>query len=312
LTDDYAMSESGSVTWPSSTNPTWDFTWGLSDAPDEDGLTIYQAYYQGKKVFWKASLPAFRTYYYPSGGPKYKDPLNATTAETHSRVPGTDKVGVETVSDGRKNGVSLSSFFRIGQYRIHQEWTMWDDGIIEPRVYSAGLQHPEDHRHHAYWRLDFDIEGAANETVFEYNRGSGNQGWGPGWSHFTTETQRTQSSTRNRCWAIMDEGGTGPGYLIIPGHHDGPATSFAPYDLWGMRFHWAEDENGRHGQNSALTGSGVSTGSVSGVSQYIDGENIRREDDVIWYCSHFHHNHEDGRDEWLHGGPVLVPFRYGA
>jgi len=311
------MAESGFLEWPTSSNPTWRLHWGLSDGPDEEGLTLYQAYYAGKKVFWKASLPVFRTHYYPtSNGPQYKDPLNADWAETHSRVPGNDFVGTETVSDGQKQGVALSAFFKVGMYKIYQEWTLWNDGVIEPRVYSAGLQHQLDHRHHAYWRLDFDIEGASNETVFEYNMGSGNEGWGPGWSHFESEAERTKQGSTNRCWAIMDEGGTGPGYLVLPGHHDGPATSFAPYDLWGMRWHASEDENGRHGQNSALTNpappSQFGTGQVSGVSQYIDGEDIRREDDILWYCSHFHHNHEHGGDEWLHGGPVLIPFRYTA
>lgn len=306
------MAQAGYIQWPSPSNSIWSLSWGLANAPDEDGLALHQVYYRGKKVFWKANLPVFRTNYYPgASGPQYKDPLNANWAKTHSRVPGNNVVGTETISNGSKGGISLSAYFEVGQYRIYQEWNLWEDGVIEPRVYSAGLQHEEDHRHHAYWRLDFDIEGASNETVFEYNRGSGNQGWGPGWSHFDKEVERTKSNSRNRCWAILDEDGSAPGYLVIPGHHDGPATSFAPYDLWAMRWHLSEDENGRKGQNSALTGSGrFGTGSVSGISQYVDGENIRKEDDLLWYCSHFHHDHEDGGDEWLHGGPVLVPFRY--
>jgi hypothetical protein len=40
------------------------------------------------------------------------------------------------------------------------------DGIILPQLYSAGLQHPVNHRHHVYWRFDFDIAGSAQNLAF--------------------------------------------------------------------------------------------------------------------------------------------------
>ena len=54
------MSEVGTVIWPAPGEPIWRFDWSLADSPDQEGVVISQAYYRGRKVFWKASLPSLR------------------------------------------------------------------------------------------------------------------------------------------------------------------------------------------------------------------------------------------------------------
>lgn len=291
------MAESGHVEWPSSSNPIWRFNWRLADAPDEEGIVISQAYYRGHKVFWKASLPSLRVQYDGNRCGPYKDPLNYNNARTTSRCPGR-KVCVYSYWFLGFGGVVVESYHTIGAYRLLNRWIFWNDGQIYPRLYSAGLQCPYDHRHHAYWRFDFDINGAGSDLVLEYNTYTADQGWGPGWHDKTREISRVKNSGSRRSWAIMDTD-TWRGYHIIPGTHDGSADVFANRDLWVLRFHWSEDKHGRQG--SAYDDE---------LANYLTGEDVDSEDDVVWYCGHLEHEAEEGADEWHSVGPRLIPFRY--
>ena len=48
---------------------------------------------------------------------------------------------------------------------------------------------------HAYWRFDFDIDGASSDSVFEYNSYTANNGWGPGWHQKQSEIVRLPAVT---------------------------------------------------------------------------------------------------------------------
>lgn len=49
---------------------------------------------------------------------------------------------------------------------------------VYPRLYSSGLQCNYNHRHHTYWRFDFDIDGADQDLVLEYNSNTPDLGYG--------------------------------------------------------------------------------------------------------------------------------------
>ena len=289
------MGVSGQIIWPNPANPIWQLNWRLADSPDEEGLVIRNAYFRGRQVFYKASLPILRVQYDGNHCGPYKDPLNYNNAQTTSRCPN-DKVCVYQYTSNGVSALALESYHRIGSYRLTHRWVFWEDGVIYPRLFSAGLQCPHNHRHHAYWRFDFDIEGAGNDLALEYNDNSPNNGWGIGWHVKKTEIRRVKNPPTKRSWAILDKG-TQRGYHLLPGSNDGTADSFSKYDLWLLRYAGGEDRQGRQGDAWD-----------DGLASYVNGDIIDGSDVVVWYAGHLSHEAHAGGDEWHSTGPTLVPF----
>lgn len=288
------MSEAGSVVWPSPREPLWRFDWRLADYPDQEGIVLRSVRYRDRQLLYKASLPSLRVRYDGPCGP-YKDPLNWNNSQPTSRCPNTQVCLYSYVSSGLR-GLGVESYHRIGAYRLTHRWVFWEDGVLMARLYSAGLQCNYDHDHHAYWRFDFDIEGAANDLVLEYNTYTPNQGWGPGWHVKRWETTRLKNPASRRSWAILDLQ-SGRGYHVLPRATDGAADSFSTRDLWIVRYHGSEDLYGRQGSAAA-----------DGLMPYVNGEDVDGQDNVLWYCAHLHHHAADGGSEWHGAGPNLMPF----
>lgn len=283
------MAESGSVVWPSQSEPLWRFDWSLADIPDVEGIVISQANYLGHQVFYKGSLPSLRVQYDGNACGPYKDELTYNNARTTSRCP-TRRVCVYSFVSAGYRGLIVESYHLIGLYRLTHRWVFWDDGTIWPRLYSAGLQCNYDHRHHAYWRFDFDIDDASNDVVQEYNTNA--------WTTRTTETSRVQNVASQRSWAVMDRS-SGRGYYINPGPNDGQADLFSNRDLWVLRYHVEEDRHGLQGSASS-----------DGLQSYLNGEDVNGQDLVVWYVGHLAHEAHAGGDEWHYVGPDLIPFRW--
>jgi hypothetical protein len=238
------MSEAGSVVWPSPGDPIWRFDWRLADSPDQEGLVITNVRHRGTLMLYKGSLPSLRVQYDGSCGP-YKDPLNFNNAKPTSRCPGS-RVCAYTYVAGGKQALGFESYHRIGAYRLTHRWVFWEDGVVMARLYSAGLQCNFDHRHHAYWRFDFDIGDAANDLLLEYNTYAADVGYGPGWAPMGVEAIRLKHPPSQRRWAVMDTQ-TGRGYKLSPGSGDGTADAFSSADLWLVRYRGSEDRHGRQG-----------------------------------------------------------------
>jgi hypothetical protein len=288
------MSEAGSVTWPSSQEPIWRFDWQLADYPDEEGIVIRAATYRGKQVFYKASLPSLRVQYDGSCGP-YKDPLNYNNAQPTSRCPNSRVCLYSYVSNGLR-GLSVESYHRISAYRLTHRWVFWENGQVLPRLFSAGLQCNYNHRHHTYWRFDFDIEGATRDLALEYNTYTPDQGWGAGWNQINTEVSRLKNPPSQRSWAVLDLDSR-RGYHVTPGANDGTADAFSTSDLWVLRYRADEDRYGRQGSAAA-----------DGLGAYLTGEDTVGQDLVLWYCGHLFHDAHDGGTDWHGCGPTLTPF----
>ncbi len=288
------MSASGSVQWPTANNPIWTFNWTLADYPDAEGIAITSAYFRGRQVFYKASLPSLRVQYSGPCGP-YKDPLNYNNAQP---IPA-NKVNIYTIGFWGFLAVVAEAYHTIGAYKLTERWYFWNDGTIAPRLFSAGLQCNYNHRHHAYWRFDFDIDGAGNDLALEYNTTTPDLGWGPGWHTKQQEIVRLKNPATRRCWAILNKGGSYPGYMIIPGPNDTTADAFATGDLWVLRYHGAEDQHGRQG-----------SATDDGMAPLLNWEPTDGQDLVLWYCAHLNHEAADGAAEVHSVGPNLMPFRY--
>jgi hypothetical protein len=291
------MSEAGHVVWPSTSNRLWEFDYSLADSPDAEGLVVSQVRFRGRLLLYKASLPSLRVQYDGNACGPYKDPLSYSNAQPTTRCPGSRVCIYSYVANGFQC-LGVESFHRIGAYRLTDRFVFVDDGRILCRLYSAGLQCPVTHRHHAYWRLDFDIENASNDAGFEYNTYTGNIGWGPGWHMKNPEITRVKNPASQRRWAVMDLG-SGRGYFVLPGLNDDVADAFSSHDIWFLRYHSNEDQHGRQG-----------SASDDALGPLLNGEDLNGQDIVVWYSAHLHHHAEDGGNDWHSAGPDLVPFNW--
>ena len=139
------------------------------------------------------------------------------------------------------------------------------------------------HHHHAYWRFDFDIRTPSGNLVREFNDPPivANKNW----HDKKHEIRRARDPSRKRKWRILHQA-SGDAYDIIPGKHDGVATSMPdwPYprgDVWIVRYRTGEIDDG-----SVAIGSPYE----AGLDPWVNGEPIAGQDVVVWYGAHFSHD----------------------
>ena len=212
---------SGNIVWPNPNQPVWQFSWGLT--PDPEGIVVYGARF--RLVLYKASIPSLRVQYDGNHCGPYKDPLTERNARGHSPCY-FSKVCLYSIVRYGVPGIRVQAYNEIGYYRLIERWDFMQNGRIYPKLYSSGLQCNYNHRHHTYWRFDFDIDGAAQDLVLEYNSNTPDLGYDPGWHKKSVEISRSRNATYRRSWAIADKG-SWRGYHLLPGSNDGNADSFS-------------------------------------------------------------------------------------
>jgi hypothetical protein len=279
------MSASGTISWPPEA-PVWTFRWEVNDG-DSEAIAFRDVFFRGKKVLYKASLPMIRVQYDYGAGP-YKDQLS-----------GGNMQGPVNVFEGTNPAyrfLVMESYHMIGRYRLLNRWIFRSDGIILPQLHSAGLQYPANHRHHVYYRFDFDINGASNNLALQYSPNqSQNWGYGPGWRPMTGEEAIYNN---NNSWAILNKQ-TSQGYVIDRGPFDGRSDNFSWLDGAVVAYRGTEDLKGRLG-----------TAYDDQIYQHVTGEPIDGADLVFWYVAHLSHDASDHGDEWHVCGPILSSFGY--
>ena len=279
------MSTSSTVSWPPGA-PLWTFSWEVIDG-DSEGVVFRNVFYKGKKVLYKASLPMIRVQYDYGAGP-YKDQLSGTNMQGP----------VQVYEETGHNFLVVDSFHLIGNYRLLNRWLFLRNGFIQPQLFSAGLQYPANHRHHVYWRFDFDIDGASNNLALAYDPSvSTNWGYGPGWR--PVEGEEAIYRGFNPLWAVLNKEAGIPGYVIQPGDFDGHSDNFSPFDGSLVVYHAEEDLKGRMGKPYD-----------DELYQQVTGEPTNGKDLVLWYVAHLAHDASDHGDEWHVCGPILRPFGY--
>ena len=213
--------------------------------------------------------------------------------------------GVALWLDGEE--LVVVSQLQAGWYRYVCEWRLHADGTIRPRFGSAGVRNPctcAPHVHHAYWRFDFDILDAGGNLVQEYNEtpvlGTSS------WHTVRHEVTRPRSAANGRYWRVRSVRAS-QGYAIRPGPHDGTADDYGAGDVWVLRYHAHEVDDGE----------GITSDPVRSrpqLDRFVSGESVERQDVVVWYASHV--GAPAGDDEPDAGGsphlvgPDLVPHQW--
>jgi hypothetical protein len=170
---------------PATAASPWRFGWWFNAKPDQEGIVLADVHFNGHLVLRKASLPRLLTHYNPDvpvgyGGPDpdvylvtkagaFSDGLHNDSDITYPGLNPPKVVSVFTGTDNGMNAVFLQANFHIGLYLLTQKWILREDGSIGPRMASQGLQHPGDHRHHIYWRLNFNIDSSQSNAIQEFH-----------------------------------------------------------------------------------------------------------------------------------------------
>jgi hypothetical protein len=295
------------------------------------GIELQHVKYLGKTVLYQAHVPILNVEYEQAGsecGPHYRDwqynewPLQCDDSSTSTpsgfrlcssparsildppHTDGGNFAGVAIYVEGPE--VVLKSQMVAGWYRYVSEWRFHVDGTLRPRfgfaaVYEGSHCVCQVHHHHVYWRLDFDIETAGNNLVREFNQPPiiGNSNF----HDKSYEIRRPRDPSHQRHWEVSNTR-TGNTYALLPGSNDGTADSFGVGDVWVLRYHGTELDDGVNvvGGDAAAT--------MAHIDNFLTGEPLVDTDVVIWYAAHFRHDqsHEGGGSHIV--GPDIAPLRW--
>ncbi|WP_026693533.1 hypothetical protein [Peribacillus kribbensis] len=283
------------------------------------GIELQNVMYRGKKVLSRAHVPILNVRYVNDVCGPYRDwqwQEGRIEAVGTDIAPGFRKcstpartildtgadtgnfLGVGIYTEGEE--LVLVSELEAGWYRYISEWRFHNDGTIRPRFGFSAVSNSctcNPHIHHVYWRFDFDILEASNNFIQEIN-----DQISTGTSIFNTigyEIKRTRDNFHNRKWLISNKL-TGEGYYLVPGRGDGKADSFGVGDVWLLRYHSNELDDGQ-GFTSNLNKARAN------LDQFVNGEYINGKDIVVWYSAHFVHDETSGEEVSHIVGPELKP-----
>jgi hypothetical protein len=308
------------IRWPEA-NPIWQLCWTSpadSSGIDGSGLEITNVTFNGRLVLARGHIPVVNVKYDPGGcggldlsyrdwnkelvrfeannviRPGYAEPTSPP--RTVCDTPGVD-VGTFTGVAAEKltDRLVLTTQVQAGWYRYIYAWTFFPDGTIKPGVRFTAIDNvctPLAHYHNIYWRFDFDIDGAENDAVDEFNGGS--------WTGLSAETRRLHAPALERRWRVRDKV-SGNAYEIVPSLDDQAADAWSAGDFWALGFRATELDDG--GATGGLDGD------KAHIDRYLTGENIDGKNLVVWYRTGIRHA---GPVDCELGGPTLRPARTPA
>ncbi len=292
-----------------------------SSGANGSGVELRAVEYRGRRVLARAHVPILNVRYDGDACGPYRDWQNEEgrfqitgsapapgfrlcTAQPATILESGDDhgsfAGVAVWVDGEE--VELVSELEAGWYRYVSRWRLHANGTIKAR-FGFGAVHNScvcnTHHHHAYWRFDFDIGGAADDAVLEFNDPP-LSGHSDNWHTLKHEIRRSRLTSRKRKWRVRNRG-SGEGYILVPGHDDGQADSYGVGDLWALR----------HRPGELDDGFGFA-GTRAHLDQFVNGQELVGTNVVLWYAAHFTHDvaHEPPGGHPHIVGPELVPDRW--
>jgi hypothetical protein len=288
------------------------------------GVELRAVEYRRVRALDRAHVPIVNVAYEPGGPPAWaptsRNWLNEEScfeADGDDTVPGfrTCATAPRTVLErgqggGDFRGVALwldgdelvvTSQLEAGWHRYVSEWRLHADGTVRPRLGFGAVANPatcHPHTHHAYWRFDFDVVEGERNQVQEFNEPRLPGQLAP-WHTIRYEVARRRDPDRTRQWRVRNVR-TPHGYAIVPGPDDGTADAYGAGDVWVLRFHGEEVDDGEGFTTDPAR-------SRAGLDRFLTSELVEREDVVVWYGVHVPQA-GDGRGD---GGSAPAPTRVG-
>nr|MBX2825693.1 hypothetical protein [Gammaproteobacteria bacterium] len=195
-----------------------------------DGLILKNVKYDGVPILGRASFPVMSVYYEGPCGP-YADRLNGPQAQVE--WAGNELLVAREFTQEGKQWFELGVREFIGSYDIYQVWYLSEDGELDGHLFSRGLQCDYDHVHYPMWRLDFDLDGPANDRVI---RQTGTDTF----AAYSTEFEVPATDAFQHGWFVED---SITGYRVQVGFDSGawnvagtvvPETAYADNRVGGL------------------------------------------------------------------------------
>lgn len=299
----------GHIAWPADA-PLWEldvYRPANRTTLNSGGLEIRDVRYRGRLVLARASVPVLNVEYDRAEGGCgcYRD-WQTTEAPMEigdgaelplpcvaEAAPGDVVTACEANADPRNpapggdvgtfRGISvedygdelvLTSHAQAGWYRYRMKWHLYADGRIWPEFSFAAATAActqIGHRHHAYWRFDFDLDGTPTDDVVREHLGDEAV-------PFAREASRVLGGPTDATFWSVTDAASGIGYEIHPGEGDRrlPVDPYSKTDALVLRYKLDEIDDG---------GSILNGGCAFNFEPFVDGELLDGADTVFWYRS---------------------------
>jgi hypothetical protein len=273
------MPDSGSTTFGD-----WGFSWEIGSAHNE-GLVLKNVRWKGVKVLHKASMPVIRVKYrgnaadIDAGCGPYGDRIGSNIL---SRVTGqTTNVVARFFGD---RVMEIAVFAELGGYDLYQAYYFHTSGRFEPILYSSGWSCHDtttenDHKHHPYWRLDFDVDGVSNRVRHVRTASGGGTTFG---SYSSESGFTAPSDTTDIVWTVTNNS-SGKNVKVRSPANERADVDGAPWFGFGRRdvhvrlYRFTEDE-------------GWAFSATSQLGYFTPAEGTDDQDVVFWAIAHLSHN----------------------
>ena len=276
-----------------------------SSGTNGSGIELRYLDYKGKRVLYRGHVPFLNVKYDGNACGPYRDWQNeegmisaiGTDPAPGFRLCAAPATTILDSGDDAGNFLGTAIYVKgqevvlvcemqAGWYRYVSEWRLHTDGTIRPRFGFGAVTSScvcNQHHHHVYWRLDFDLRTPGNNVVREFNDPP--LVGGSKWHDKKFEIRRDRDPGRHRKWRV-ENSETGEAYDIIPGHDDSVASAMpdAPFgrgDLWITRYRGSEIDDGVVAVGPPFE---------ANIDQWVNGESIWKKDVVVWYAGHFTHD----------------------
>jgi subtilisin-like proprotein convertase family protein len=292
---------------------------------DGTGLEITDVTFQNRLILKRGEVPVLNVLYAGNTCGPYRDWLDSEdcfqaegtdvpTGGSGMRVASASPTTLcESQSDaGNFRGVAiydegdsllLMTETTAGWYRYVMEWRFGMDGSIHPRFGFGATSNTctcNEHYHHAYWRLEWALDGSTADTTsgiatLERLRAGTPDIWDPVSVEGTFVRPATDSE---KDWFRIKNPMTGNGYVLKPGALDGNATGDA-YGKWDLAaLAWNTNEINDPETNTSINVAPWVTGEAIGASKRL----------VTWYHATYDHDDPGGTGEPCEiAGPDLIP-----
>lgn len=273
---------SGTVSWNG-----WEFNYDVSGK--YDGLSLMSVKFQGTPLINKISFPVMRVFYENNVCGPYADRLGGTIYP----IPWANNATVVkrefTLNDKQWYEIGIRD--QIGNYDIYQVYYLSSEGILDAHIYSKGLQCMVDHVHYPNWRIDFDINGSANDRI--------QRNTDTGFETKLTEFNANATQALNHGWRVYDSVTMNyvdilPGFtdFTIPNSNTVAISSYLNNTVFGRLYRSTEDVGWTYGPNVQVP--------------YNNGELISGKNIVFWYEGYLNHSASEGSSLWHSTGLRMV------